>query len=105
MTAILPPPGPVGSNLPPDQVAKAQKAATEFEAMTLGALLAPMFETVDMSKGPFGGGAGEQQWRSMMVSELAKGIARNGGLGIARPVLAQMLRMQEARNAAQEEKP
>ena len=32
----------------------------------------------------------------MMVSELGKQVAKGGGLGLARPVMEQMLRMQEA---------
>lgn len=85
------------TKLPPQQVARIQKSAQEFEAMALGQMLAPMFETVDASKGPFGGGSGEEAWKPMMVSELGKQVAKSGGLGLARPVMEQMLRMQEAR--------
>ncbi len=84
------------STLPPDKVQKIMKAAQDFEAMALGQFLAPMFETLDQSKSPFGGGAGEAPWRSMMVTEMAKGVAQHGGLGLARPIMQQMLRMQEA---------
>ena len=85
------------TKLPPQQVARIQKSAQDFEAMALGQMLAPMFETVDASKGPFGGGSGEEAWKPMMVSELGKQMAKGGGLGLARPVMEQMLRMQEAR--------
>lgn len=88
---------PIDSKLPPQQVARIQKSAQDFEAMALGQMLAPMFETVDASKGPFGGGSGEEAWKPMMVSELGKQMAKGGGLGLARPVMEQMLRMQEAR--------
>ena len=81
----------------PHQAAKMQRAAQDFEAMALNQLLAPMFETVDTSRGLFGGGEGEQAWKPLMVQEMAKGIARAGGLGLAKPVMEQMLRMQEAR--------
>lgn len=73
----------------------AWKAAQDFEAMALGQLLAPMFETVKTSNGPFGGGSAEETWRPMMTQELAKQIGRNGGLGLAVPVYRQMLLMQE----------
>ena len=63
--------------------------------MALGQLLTPMFDTVDTSKGAFGGGDGEAAWKPMMVSELARHIATHGGIGLARPVMDQMLRMQE----------
>lgn len=96
-TKILP--AQVPTNLPPERVQQLTKAAQDFEAMALGQLLKPMFETVDQSKGLFGGGAGEQAWRPMMVQEMAKNIAKAGGLGLARPVLQQMLRMQETKDA------
>jgi peptidoglycan hydrolase FlgJ len=76
-------------------LARVAAAAQQFEAMALNQLLAPMFDTVDTSGGPFGGGAGEQAWKPMLVQELSRKIAQAGGLGIARPVMQQMLRMQE----------
>jgi Rod binding domain-containing protein len=57
-----------------------------------------MFETVDTSKGMFGGGAGEATWRPMMVDEMAKSIARSGGLGIGDAVFRQLLQTQEHRD-------
>ena len=47
------------TTLPPEQVQKIQHSAQEFEAMALNQLLTPIFDTVDGSKGPFGGGSGE----------------------------------------------
>ena len=76
---------------------KLAAAAQQFEAMALGQMLAPMFNTVDSSHGLFGGGEGEEAWKPMMVDALAKDMARAGGLGLAAPVLAQMMRMQEAK--------
>ena len=98
----LPPAASAASTLPPEQVQKVQRAAQEFEAMALNQLLAPIFETVDGSKGPFGGGPGEAAWKPMMVTELAKAMARQGGLGLAGPIMQQMLRMQEAAQAGRE---
>lgn len=76
------------------------KAAQDFEAMALGQMLQPMFDTVDLSATPFGGGAAEQTWKPMLIQEIAKGIAAHGGLGLARPVYEQMLRLQEGRKGA-----
>ena len=76
--------------------ARIAKAAQEFEGMALTQLLQPMFEGVDSSKGPFGGGEGEAAWKPMMTAELAKHMAAHGGLGLARPVMQHMIRMQEA---------
>jgi Rod binding domain-containing protein len=63
--------------------------------MVIGQLLKPMFETVDNSKSPFSGGHGEQAFKPMIVDEMAKKIAAGGGFGLAQPIYAQMLRMQE----------
>lgn len=98
MTVVATPPAPATA-LAPEQVQKIQKAANEFEAMALNQLLTPIFDTVDGSKGPFGGGAGEAAWKPMMVTELAKAVAKGGSLGLARPIMQQMLRMQEAAQA------
>ena len=93
-------PGP--AELAEPAKAKAWKAAQDFEAMVLGQLVAPMFATVETSKGMFGGGAAEEQWRPMMSQEIGKHVARGGGLGLAVPVYHQMLRAQEAADAAKQ---
>lgn len=74
---------------------KIRKTAQDFEAMALGEMLQPMFETVDNSAAPFGGGNAEKQFRSMQVLELGKEVARNGGVGIAHQVYGRMKEMQE----------
>ena len=81
---------------------KIRQSAIEFEGVTIGEMLQPMFDTVDTSNGLFGGGAAEAQFRSMQVLELGKQIANNGGIGLADSVYRQMLAMQET---AQQEKP
>ena len=91
-------PGP--AELAEPAKAKAWKAAQDFEAMVLGQLVAPMFATVETSKGMFGGGAAEEQWRPMMAQEIGRHVAKGGGLGLAVPVYHQMLRAQEAADAA-----
>jgi Rod binding domain-containing protein len=75
--------------------ARVAKAAQDFTAVALGELLKPIFETTDKSTDLFGGGQGEQAWRPMMVDEIAKSIARQGGLGLSAPVAQAMLQMQE----------
>jgi flagellar protein FlgJ len=71
------------------------RAAQAFEATALAQLLQPMFDTVDTARGAFGGGDGEAAWRPMLVDAMAKQIAAHGGLGLAGPVLRQMMLMQE----------
>ena len=43
----------------------------------------------------FGGGEGEAAWKPMMVTAIAKQMTANGGLGLAQPIMQQMIRMQE----------
>ena len=93
---ILPAAAPLpASTLPPEKLSKLREAAKDFEAMALGQLLAPMFETVDTAHSAFGGGEAEAAWRPMMVDAIARQIAAHGGLGLAAPVFAAMLRAQE----------
>ncbi len=95
MTPVTPPAKlPQTPKLPADP-AKLQQTARDFESMAISQLLQPMFDTVDSAHGPLGGGAGEQAWKPMMVQEYAKQIAAHGGLGLAKPIYEQMLRMQE----------
>lgn len=90
---------PTTSTISPQQQQKIDKAAHDFEAMAIGQLLTPMFQTIDQSKSMFGGGDGEQAWKPMWISALAKQMAANGGIGLAKPVMQQMLIMQENKNA------
>ena len=75
--------------------AKVAKSAQDFEAMAIGQLLEPMFDTVDTAHGLFGGGAGEEAWKPMLVQAFAKQIEAHGGLGLAGPIYDAMLRAQE----------
>ena len=77
---------------------KSWKTTRDFEAMALGEFLKPMFETVNAKKTLFSGGDAEKTWRPMMVDEIAKQIAAQGGLGLAGPIHAAMLRMQEGKS-------
>jgi Rod binding domain-containing protein len=43
----------------------------------------------------FGGGDGESAWRPMLTQAIAKQMAAHGGIGLAVPVLRQILIMQE----------
>ena len=93
-------PAAIGSPLPTGTFEKVRTAAQEFEAMAIGEMLKPMFDTVDQSKTLFGGGEGEAAWRSMLISAIAKQMAAHGGLGLARPVMQQLLSIQEKRDGA-----
>ena len=73
-----------------------RRAAEEFEASFLAQMLQPMFQGLS-TDGPFGGGQPEGVFRSLLVDEYARGMARAGGIGIAQAVGDELLKMQEVR--------
>lgn len=78
----------------PVSAQSAKQVGQEFEALFLSEMLAPVFESID-SDGMFGGGQGEEIYRSLMVQEYGKAIAQGGGVGIADMVQREILKMQE----------
>lgn len=79
--------------------AKTDKAAKDFEAVYISEMLKPMFETVDVDD-MFGGGKGEEVFRGLLVQEMGKSIAKQGGLGLADQVKAELLKIQEHQGKA-----
>lgn len=77
--------------------AQIEKVAKEFESVFIAQMLAPMFDSVEVDE-TFGGGTGEEMYRSLMVEEYGKLIAKTGGIGIADQVKAELLRLQEMQN-------
>jgi Rod binding domain-containing protein len=65
------------------------KAAEDFEAVFLSEMLTPIFDKLDVDP-LFGGGHGEQMYRSMMVQEYGKQLAKNGGVGIQDVIVKQL---------------
>jgi flagellar protein FlgJ len=63
--------------------------------MAIGQMLEPMFATVNSADGLFGGGAGEETFKPMVVTEMAKDFEKQGGIGLAKDIYEQMLKMQE----------
>ena len=83
------------STLTNDQKA-ARKAAEEFEQTFLTSMLGSMFQGVETSA-PFGGGHAEKQFRSVLLGEYAKDMAKSGGIGIADDVYREILAIQEGK--------
>ncbi len=77
----------------PAQRARVEKTAQSFEASFLSSMFGQMFEGTDVSE-PFGGGAGESAFRSFMTDAMSKSMAGHGGIGLAKSVTAEMLKMQ-----------
>ncbi len=79
---------------------KIKKAAQDFEGFFIGQMMQSMTEGLE-TDAYFGGGHGEEMWRSMLNQEYGKEVAKTGRLGIATPVMTSMLRAQEERTRAQ----
>lgn len=89
----------VQSGMGRDNVARldkqaAREVAQNFEAVFLSQMLAPMFETIPTDSF-MGGGHAEKVYRGMMVEEMGKEIAKQGGVGIADSVYREILKLQE----------
>lgn len=75
---------------------KIEETAKAFEATFISQMLKPMFEGLS-TDGLFGGGQGEETWRSFMLDEIAKTTVKAGGIGLSSTVMSEMLKMQEDR--------
>lgn len=79
-----------------DNAGKTREVAENFEAFFLGQMLQPMFASIEPAE-PFGGGHAEKIWKSLMVDEVGKSMAKNGGIGIADIIQRDLLKLQEVR--------
>jgi len=75
--------------------AKAAHAAKEYESVFIAQFLGSMFSGIK-SDGMFGGGQGEEMFRSMMVDQYAKGLTARGGFGLASAMQAELMKHQQA---------
>jgi len=90
------PTAPVASMSPQ----RLRQAAQDFEAFYLARTLEPMFEGVG-TEAPFGGGMAEDMWRSLLIDEYGKAIAKAGGIGIADAIVRGLVEVQEQAGQAQ----
>lgn len=82
------------------QKSKAENAAENFEAFFLTRMMESMFEGVS-TDGFFGGGHAEKIYRSLLLDEYGKEMAKMGGIGVKDYVLQAMLQMQEDNSSSQ----
>jgi Rod binding domain-containing protein len=75
--------------------AKAKAVAQQFEGVLVSQFLGEMFSGIK-TDGPFGGGPGEEMFRSLMINEYGNQIAKQGGFGLAASVQTELLKRQEA---------
>jgi flagellar protein FlgJ len=72
--------------------------AKELEGVFLNTLTSQMFSSIK-TDGMFGGGFGEETWRSMQSEQMADSIAQSGGVGLAADITRNLLDAQEAAQA------
>lgn len=78
-----------------DKTLKAiEDAAQDFEAVFISEMMRPMFESVEVNS-EFGGGKGEEIFRSFLIDEYGKITAATGQIGIAEHVKHELIRLQE----------
>ena len=89
---------PVDALMPPAPAldmtrSKIKQSAQNYEASFLSVMLAQMFKGVD-TEAPFGGGQGEEMFKSFFTDAVAKQVAKSGGIGLSATVEREMLKMQ-----------
>jgi Rod binding domain-containing protein len=80
----------------PQELAKRadiKKTAQDFEASFLSVMLQEMFDEVEVGA-PFGGGQGEQMFKSFLSDAMARQMAKGGGVGLSDTVAKEMLKLQ-----------
>ena len=70
-----------------------KQTAQDFESTFLSVMFQQMFSGLS-TDGPFGGGAGEEMFRSVLTDAMAKQVTRTGGVGVAASVEREMLKLQ-----------
>jgi Rod binding domain-containing protein len=75
--------------------AQIKDSSEQFESVFMTQMLSHMFEGIEPDP-MFGGGPGEEVYKSFLLDEYGKSIVKRGGLGLTTAVQAELLRMQEA---------
>ncbi len=74
---------------------EAQEAAQDFEAFFMTKMMESMFEGIS-TDGMFGGGHAEKIYRSLLLNEYGKAMAKTGTIGVSDDIMSAILKMQEA---------
>ncbi len=77
-----------------DPRTKMKAAAENYEAVYLNQMFSQMFEGIP-TEGLGHGGQAEETWRGMLVNEYAKSVAKAGGIGLAKSIYHDLVRVQE----------
>ena len=89
LTPIAAPGAPSLASDPPRDTEALRAVARDLEA----AFLAEMLQHAGFgeSRGAFGGGAGEEQFASMLRTEHARALAASGGIGLSESIFQALL--------------
>lgn len=91
--ALLQPAAGAGSTAELAKRGEIRATAQKFEEQFLSIMLQQMFEGVNTSA-PFGGGPGEQMFKSFMTEAMARQMTRSGGVGLTDTISREMLKLQ-----------
>jgi Rod binding domain-containing protein len=75
------------------------KTAKDFESVFMAQMLKPMWEGIE-TDGMFGGGAGEDVMKDLLVQEYGKAMAQGMNSGLTGSITRAMIQMQEHANGA-----
>jgi Rod binding domain-containing protein len=87
------------SPLSPRDIARADAAAKEFEAVFIARLLEPLFASVE-TPAVAGGGKSEAFFKGLLQESYARAFADRGGFGLADQVKAALIDIQARASAA-----
>ncbi len=76
--------------------AKIHKTAQDFESSFLQVMLGQMMNGAGQTDASFGGGEGEQAFRSFLTDAMAKGVVKAGGVGLSQTIEHELLKLQGA---------
>jgi len=75
------------------QLARAENAAKDFEAVFIAQMLAPLFNSISTPE-IAGGGKSEEFFKSLLQESYAKAMAERGGFGVADHVKSALISIQ-----------
>lgn len=78
---------------------EARETAENFEAFFMTKMMESMFEGIS-TEGMFGGGHAEKIYRSMLLDEYGKVMAKTGTVGVSDSIMVSIIQMQEAQSSA-----
>lgn len=79
-------------------LAQAKETAQDFEAFFMTRMMESMFDGIS-TDGMFGGGHAEKIYRSMLLNEYGKVMAKTGNIGISDSIMDTIIQMQEAQSS------